>query len=141
MTDETEWRGGCLCGHIRFQASGTPIRVAHCHCRMCRKASGAIALTFATFPVTAVVWASPPARYESSKVAWRGFCKRCGGTLSYIFRHRPTEVMLTVGSFDEPERLPPAQYHSWTSERLDWAHLDPELPGYERWRYTPSALT
>jgi hypothetical protein len=140
MTATTEWRGGCLCGHVRYRASGAPVRVAHCHCSMCRKASGAIALTFACFPLASVVWESPPARFESSKIAWREFCARCGGTLSYIFRHRPTEVMLAVGSFDRAELLPPAQYHSWTCERLGWAQLDPVLPGYERWRHTPSAL-
>ncbi len=140
MIGEPVWEGGCLCGRIRYCATGAPLRVAHCHCTMCRKAGGGVALTFAAFLITAVEWSDPPGLYESSKIAWRGFCPHCGSTLSYNFRHRSTEVLLAVGSFDQAERLPRAQYHSWISERLGWVELDPALPGYERWRHTPSAL-
>jgi hypothetical protein len=140
VTADVQWEGGCLCGHIRYLATGDPLRVAHCHCTMCRKSSGGIALTFAAFPIGSVEWSQPPGLYESSKIAWRGFCPRCGSTLSYNFRHRPTEILMAVGSFDRAERLPAAQYHSWTSQRLEWASLDRDLPGYERWRHTPSVL-
>ena len=41
--------GACLCGAVRFEASVPPRRVTHCHCGMCRRASGAAVATFATF--------------------------------------------------------------------------------------------
>ena len=34
--------GGCLCGNVRFVASGRPYRVGICHCLDCRKHHGAL---------------------------------------------------------------------------------------------------
>ena len=65
--------GSCLCGRVRFEASRPPRRVTHCHCDMCRRATGAVAGTFAAFESDAVRWIGEPARYDSSERAWRGF--------------------------------------------------------------------
>jgi hypothetical protein len=35
------FEGGCLCGAVRFVATGQPKGVAWCHCESCRKHSGA----------------------------------------------------------------------------------------------------
>ncbi|MCH7570537.1 MAG: GFA family protein, partial [Deltaproteobacteria bacterium] len=69
-----EITGGCLCGDVRFYASGPPRRVTHCHCDMCRRAVGAVVATFATFKSSRVDWRGQLARYDSSDRAWRGFC-------------------------------------------------------------------
>ena len=46
--------GGCLCGDVRFQASGRPYRVGICHCLDCRKHHGALFHASAIFPEDAV---------------------------------------------------------------------------------------
>ena len=33
--------GGCRCGAVRFEASADPHHVSYCHCKDCRRASGA----------------------------------------------------------------------------------------------------
>ena len=43
----TEWRGGCLCGKVRFQLAGDPFDAGWCHCRNCQLASGSPAMVFA----------------------------------------------------------------------------------------------
>ena len=40
---------GCLCGHIRYRASGPPYAVNHCHCEQCRRYTGAIYATGLTY--------------------------------------------------------------------------------------------
>ena len=47
MSDQTE--GGCMCGAVRFVATGEPIGVAWCHCQSCRKHSGAPVSVFVAF--------------------------------------------------------------------------------------------
>ena len=32
--------GGCLCGALRYEATGEPTMAGHCYCADCRKASG-----------------------------------------------------------------------------------------------------
>lgn len=34
------YKGSCLCGSIHFQLQGTLTDIIHCHCSLCRKASG-----------------------------------------------------------------------------------------------------
>ena len=104
---------------------------------MCRRASGAVALTFVIFPSQSVTWLAPPARYDSSAFAWRQFCADCGTPLAYNFRERPETVAVTLGSLDHPERAP-AHYSIWLEDRLPWLKLDDHLPGFPRWRFPPT---
>jgi hypothetical protein len=47
MSDQLE--GGCLCGAVRFVATGQPKWVAWCHCQSCLKHSGAPVSVFVKF--------------------------------------------------------------------------------------------
>ena len=65
-----ERTGGCLCGAVRYRVTAEPLHATHCHCSMCRRASGAAFLTFATFPASALTWTEgEPAVYRSSPAA------------------------------------------------------------------------
>ena len=119
--------GACLCGAIRFEASGPPRRVTHCHCSMCRKALGAVVATFATFESDAVRWLQPPARYDSSDRAWRGFCPTCGSSVCFGFKPRPERIYVALGIFDDPTAFP-AGFHDYRHEKVGWLHVDEELP-------------
>ena len=117
MTTEPTHEGGCLCGSIRWRASGAPSRVVHCHCEMCRRSSGAAFITAAAFSTDAMQWEKgEPTWYQSSPEASRGFCARCGSWLSW---RRGDEVWLTVGTFDQPEAVPPREHHMAESQ-LSW---------------------
>jgi len=91
------FEGGCLCGAVRYRASSAPIRGVICHCPMCRKHSGAPALAFVHFRVGDFEWISgAPTRYQSSEFAQRGFCARCGSTLSMHEEVLADRVQVTV---------------------------------------------
>lgn len=118
--------GGCLCGNIRFIASGTPGRPHTCSCRMCQRHSGAPTLAWVEFPREAVRWTGPggtPALWRSSEGSSRAFCPVCGSTLGAV--DDAPVVALLVGSFDRPNRqaLRPTA-HSYRSARPRWWHVE-----------------
>lgn len=62
MQDQTEPRsriGGCLCGAIRFIATGTPTDPHTCSCEFCRRHSGALTLAWVEFDRDDVRWVGP----------------------------------------------------------------------------------
>lgn len=129
MNDEV-LEGGCLCGQVRYRAQGPVEGVAHCHCGMCRRASGAAALTWFWLPHARFKLTQGTLRiYRSSPRGKRSFCGRCGTPLTFQSLENPAEIDITLGSLDHPERLR-AQRHVWTASRLPWLHLDEDLPDF-----------
>ncbi len=99
---------------------------------MCRRHSGAPVLAFFHFPLASFSWVSgEPVRYRSSKYAERGFCPRCGSTLTMHEEVLQDCVQVTVGSLDAPERVRPDD-HVWTQEQLPWFEIADELPRFQR---------
>ena len=119
--------GGCLCGDIRFVASGQPYRVGICHCLDCRKHHGALFFAAAMFPEGAVTVEGEPRDY-----AGRHFCPRCG---SSVFSRSGDEIEVHLGSLDQPDRLMPT-YEVWRSRRESWLPPFPVRRRYERDRET-----
>ena len=119
------WEGGCLCGAVRFRAEGAPKWTIWCHCQSCRKHSGAPASAFASFHEAAVkVTKGEITKFPSSPGVLRGFCSRCGSTLTCQGDRSPGELHFHVGAFDQPELLgPTAEFYA--EERLPWVHLGP----------------
>jgi hypothetical protein len=121
MTDQFE--GGCLCGAVRFVATGQPKSVVWCHCQSCRKHSGAPVSVFAAFERTAyTVTKGEITKFNSSPGTRRGFCAKCGSTLTCETERLPTETHFHVGAFDQAARLQPTR-HIFPEERLPWLHL------------------
>jgi hypothetical protein len=127
MNDEPKITGACLCGAIRFEAECPPRRVTHCHCTMCRRATGAAAGTFATWDVADARFIGNVARYDSSDVGWRGFCPRCGSSVCFGFKPRPERIYVAIGILDTPDAFP-AGFHDHRETRIAWLELDPRLP-------------
>ena len=123
--------GGCLCGAVRFEVLGPPKYVFHCHCFSCRRQSGAAVATFAGFRVTGTFWwvHGDPAAYTSSPGVVRRFCGRCGTPLSYEAERLPDEVHIAIGTFDEPELLPP-DFHVHLGEKIAWFDTADHLPRF-----------
>lgn len=116
--------GGCRCGTVRFAAHGAPRFVANCHCRDCRRSTGAAFSTWVGYQSEAVSWTREPAVHATSPDVRRGFCSRCGTPLSYSGRRWAAETHLLVGTFDDPAGLVPTE-DSFADERLPWAPLVP----------------
>jgi hypothetical protein len=118
--------GGCQCGAIRFQVAGETSHTGVCHCRMCQKAFGSF---FAPLVVVdAIVWTrGEPARFRSSTIAQRGFCRDCGTPLTYEPDAGKPE--LAIGAFDDPIRIKP-EIQVGLESRLPWLSEIDGLPTY-----------
>lgn len=115
--------GGCLCGDVRFLASGRPYRVGICHCLDCRKHHGALFYASAVFPAEAVTIEG-----ETRDYAGRCFCPRCG---SSVFARSDDEIEVHLGSLDKPDQLTPT-YESWAIRRESWLPTFPLTKRYLR---------
>lgn len=125
---ETRLEGGCQCGAIRYEVTGTPVMAAICHCSMCRRASAAPAVAWAMFQESQVVLTGgQPKFHASSGEARRGFCGDCGTQISFSAAYIPGLVDITIGSLDQPESITP-QFHYWHSRHLAWAEFTDDLP-------------
>lgn len=132
MRSDVAFEGGCLCGAVRYRATGAPVRVVICHCSMCRRHSGAPALAFVHFPVDSFGWVKgEPTRYRSSRYAERGFCSKCGSTLTMHEEILGDRVQVTVGSLDEPQRVQPDD-HVWTQDQVPWFEIQDQLPRFRQ---------
>ncbi|MBM3540868.1 MAG: GFA family protein [Alphaproteobacteria bacterium] len=124
----TAHTGGCLCGAVRFRTTGPLGPVSHCHCTMCRKASGAPVVTFTRVGMSEFAFTKgKPKEYRSSKGGRRGFCAKCGSQLCFMYDAKPDSIGLNVGCFDEPERLKPVR-HIYSETMIPWLHMDDGLP-------------
>lgn len=98
--------GGCLCGAVRFAARDVPVKVAICHCEMCRRWTGS-ALVEVSVPQAQVDWQGGEsiAHRQTSEWAERAWCAECGSGL-YFRMTAETEFSGTydipLGLFDEP---------------------------------------
>ena len=135
MTDTH--RGGCTCGHVRYQMNARPLVVHGCHCRWCQRQSGG------AFAVNALIEADrvEVTRGEVAEIlvkspSGRGQriarCPKCqvalwsnylvfGGVLGEAVR------FVKVGTLDDPDQLPP-DVHIYTSTKQPWVILPPDKP-------------
>lgn len=135
-TNQRERRGRCLCRAIGFTTTGAPLFVALCHCESCRRATGGALVAACGFRRRDVAFdGMAPTYYTSSPGVRRGFCPRCGTSLTFESTRWPDDVHLMVGNFNAPEDFAP-QCHVFAAERLSWLHIADGLP---RYRTTPSA--
>jgi len=53
------YQGGCLCGNIRFTATGSPNKPYTCSCKLCQRHSGALTQVWVEFDREDVDWDGP----------------------------------------------------------------------------------
>ena len=120
QASEVLWEGGCLCGAVRFRASGAPSNATLCHCRSCRRAAGAPVVAWVTFPLAGFAFTrGEPGRFRSSAPVERTFCARCGTPLTYAHEAAPDAIDVTTVSLDAAAELAPGD-HTWTRDALPW---------------------
>ena len=120
--------GHCYCGAVKFEASGEPIWVGHCHCESCRRASGSVMTSFATYLLDKVVFTGAmPTRFPTDDSVVRSFCGQCGSPVAYESTEKENEIDLHLGLFDDLEQIKPRN-HTFYAEKVSWLQADDHLP-------------
>ncbi|MCA0344218.1 GFA family protein [Pseudorhizobium halotolerans] len=119
------YKGGCLCGSIRFCAIGPAAKPHTCSCRMCRQHTGSLTACWVEFEKGSVTWTGPggpPTLFRSSEYSNRAFCPVCGSSIGAVDDALVIAVLL--GAFDKPgaEELAPVS-HSYRGKRPKWWHV------------------
>jgi len=129
---EPLYLGGCLCGAVRYEVSGAVRSLCYCHCASCRRASGAPMVPWGTFDRERFRLTRGELReYRSSAEVTRGFCARCGSSLTYQHTARGKDIDVTLATLDAPERLAP-EMHVWVGEKIPWVTINDQLPQFIR---------
>jgi hypothetical protein len=124
--------GGCLCGTVRYRVTGRALAQLICHCRTCRRASGAPSVAWVTFRSTDFAFVvGGPASFRSSPPVTRTFCGNCGTPLTYRHQSSADTVDVTTVTLDSPDELAPT-CEVWTEHKVGWESLDEALPHYPR---------
>lgn len=128
----TSTEGGCLCGKVRYRSTGECVATSLCHCRSCRRASGAPSVAWVVFRSADFAFVgNPPARYNSSPGVERTFCRNCGTPLTYQRTSETETIDVTTATLDRPEAFAPTR-EIWLEDRLPWESLNAALPHYAR---------
>ncbi|GEM_PF-484070 len=126
-------KGSCLCGGVRYEVEGPLTAMACCHCRECRKASGAEFATNASIASSNFRLLSGQAllrEFESSPGQARVFCGKCGSPIMKRIADKPDILRLRLGCLDSPlEQKPRARV--FLSEKLLFSEISDEIPCFD----------
>ncbi len=116
--------GGCQCGAIRYEITGTPVRTLACHCTDCQKQSGsAFGMTLVIneddFRLTKGELKTFTSTTDSGREKLGTFCPDCGSRIYHQLEARKGMVSLKPGTLDDTTGLEP-DMHIWTIQKQPW---------------------
>ncbi|KAL1592648.1 hypothetical protein SLS60_011064 [Paraconiothyrium brasiliense] len=109
MSHPTQITGGCLCGSVRYTISFNdpqwPPATSNCQCTQCRKWTTTLvshALLLELSQVHSLTDSPTYTEFQSSDIAARSFCSKCGGGLAWKSeKMMPGKIILFTGTIDE----------------------------------------
>jgi hypothetical protein len=130
---QTSIHGSCLCGAVRYTASGEAVRFYHCHCSRCRKASGT-GHASNLFLKGTLQWDSGEELVQHFKLPeaerfTNSFCKICGGRVPRMIEAMGM-VFIPAGSLDEEPTIQP-QARIFVGSRAGWSCEQGTIPEFE----------
>lgn len=125
--------GGCLCGAVRYEATGPFLRAGHCHCSRCRRHSGTAMLTQGRVrreEFRLLRGRESICVYGKGEGAVKAFCVHCGSSLFGGSWPEGPEVSIRLGSVDGDPGIRP-QYHTFVGSKAPWDEIADDLPQHE----------
>ncbi|WP_421867925.1 GFA family protein [Motiliproteus sp.] len=127
--------GSCLCGALRYQASGHLDIFQYCHCSRCRKFTGSAHAANLFVQPEHFQWLSSTetlGRFEpdNSRYFATSFCKTCGSSMPWIAKGGKV-VVIPAGTLDQVPDIRPSQ-NIFCNSRAEWYRSAAELPEYDQ---------
>lgn len=113
------YEGGCQCGKVRYRVELDSHDAYLCHCRMCQRATGGVSVPFINLRKEKREWLTEADWFESSEIARRPFCARCGTALGFEY-FDSENCDITVGSMDNPEGFKPISHFGTEGMHRAW---------------------
>jgi len=127
------YRGGCLCGAVRYEVDAFAPAMGHCHCSMCRKFHGAAFATFGEARTSEFRWLRGEAdlvEYRADNGTRRRFCRHCGSSMTFASADTGGEVVeVALGTLDSNLDLSP-DAHIYVGSKANWSEIHDALPQY-----------
>jgi hypothetical protein len=123
--------GGCLCGSLRFQTAGAPLKTTICHCPMCQRASGSAFTVELIFLAKAVTFQGTPSIYthrspDHGRSLHYLFCSTCGTRLGVSLERFAGLQFIYAGTYDDTSWVKPDS-HIFTRSATAWARIPDDV--------------
>ena len=127
--------GRCYCGAVKYKAEGAPLFKVQCHCRECQYISGGGPNYVMGLPEQGFAYEGTPekfARADLDAPATREFCGRCGTHILTRSPRSPGELILKVGTLDDPGIVGGPQVSIQLADYQSFLMVPPGIPTFER---------
>jgi len=125
--------GSCACGKMRFELSGRPLAMRHCHCSRCRQARGSAHATNIAYRLDALRFTQgeellvdfdlPGAQFFGT-----AFCRACGGAMPRRSTARGW-VVVPEGALDSDPEMH-ATAHQYVASKAPWFEIADGVPQF-----------
>ncbi|MGD8785433.1 MAG: GFA family protein [Thioalkalispiraceae bacterium] len=131
--DQGMYKGGCLCGGIRYEITGEITDIVYCHCSECRKAQGSAFATNGVVDTASFHILSGEdllTSFEPSPGYAKLFCSKCGSPIISKSNKKPGVVRVRLGTI-ESDILERPQAHIFVVSKANWEEICGELPRFD----------
>ena len=131
----TEFKGGCLCGAVRYAADAEATFMANCHCMDCRKSSAAGHMSLFGLPADKVSIEGDVSEYsmtaDSGATVTHHFCPNCGAQVYTKTTNIPAGLAIVATTLDNPASFSP-QATVYASNATPWDPPKEGIPQFEK---------
>ncbi len=126
-------RGGCACGHVRYELLARPMWVNCCHCTWCQRETGSAFAVNALIETTRVrcTHGVPEPIVTPSHSGKGQIILRCPNCLVAVWSHYSGAgqkiSFIRTGTLDAPHDIAP-DIHIFTASKRPWVILPPDKP-------------
>lgn len=124
--------GQCYCGSVKYRVS-LPLKfIAHDHCSICRRISGAPFVTWSGVreeQFLLLCGQDMLTTYKSTPDAERQFCETCGSHLFFRSKRWPGEVHFTYSTLTS-KNIEAPRAHVFINDKVTWLDFQDSLPKY-----------